>query len=466
MNVKEPGEVRKAALYIRVSTDAQAEEGYSIEAQCEKLKAQCLIKGLKNYELYIDGGWSGSNLQRPEMQRMIKDILAGRIATVMVYKLDRISRSQKDTLYLIEDVLIPNGVEFISLNENLDTSTSYGRAMIGILSAFAQLERENIHERTGMGMLERVKEGYWRGGGKIPYGYDYDRKAGILVPNEDAETVRRIYRLYIEGASAQKIADLTGLRYDRLVTQILRRKSNTGVQIYRGKEYPARHEAIISLETYEHAMELMRTRSRKTSYGESPYLLTGLVECGVCGAKMRYFKHKDEKESEGFRLTLACNSRYKSKPYLVKDESCTNPIIDARELERYIVSDLFRLSVKADEKKGEPGAAGQALDETLRQRKAELERRLRNLYVRFGDSRDEQLLAVLEQTHAELEDINGRIEEEKGKHTIKNKENEKILPTIRDNWARMSMAEKRELIRILIDKIVVYEDRAVIHYSL
>lgn len=456
---------RKAALYIRVSTDAQAEEGYSIEAQTEKLKAQCLIKGIDDYELYVDGGWSGSNLQRPEMQRMMEDIRAGRISAVMVYKLDRISRSQKDTLYLIEDVLIPNNVEFVSLNENLDTSTSYGRAMIGILSAFAQLERENIHERTGMGMLERVKAGYWRGGGKIPYGYDYDREAGILVPNADAENVRRMYRMYIEGASAQRIAELSGLRYDRMVTQILRRKSNTGVQVYKGNEYPARHEPIISREIYERTMELMRSRGRKAAYAESPYLLTGLVECGVCGAKMRYFRHKDAKQREGYRLTLACNSRYKSKPYLVKDENCTNPIIDARELENKVVSDLFRISIRAgDEKNGEE-TAGKVFDEALLQRKSELEKRLKNLYIRFGDRQDEQLVEVLDEAREELVEVKRRIENKKKQNKGFKKENAKILPTIKDNWPSMSMAERRELIRLLIDRIVVCGDKVTIYYS-
>ena len=95
---------------------------------------------------------------------------------MVVYKLDRLSRSQKDTLFLLEELFIPNNVEFYSMNENFDTSTPYGKAMIGILSVFAQLERENIRERTRMGMYERVKSGLWMGGGAIPFGYDYDAK--------------------------------------------------------------------------------------------------------------------------------------------------------------------------------------------------------------------------------------------------------------------------------------------------
>jgi len=154
-------ETRIRILYIRVSTEAQAEEGYSIPAQQERLEAYCRAMGWMNYQFYIDPGFSGSNLNRPQMQQLIADVNAGKVCAVVVYKLDRLSRSQKDTLYLIEDVFIPNDVAFVSLNENIDTGTPYGRAMIGILSAFAQLERENIYMRTRMGMLERVKQGYW-----------------------------------------------------------------------------------------------------------------------------------------------------------------------------------------------------------------------------------------------------------------------------------------------------------------
>lgn len=142
---------KRAALYVRVSTDAQYEEGYSVDAQKEKLVQYCKLKDFSDYEFYIDGGWSGSNIDRPEMKRMIDDIVSHKVDSVIVYKLDRLSRSQKDTIFLLEDIFIPNNCSFISLNENFDTSTPYGKAMIGILSVFAQLERENIRERTRMG---------------------------------------------------------------------------------------------------------------------------------------------------------------------------------------------------------------------------------------------------------------------------------------------------------------------------
>ena len=104
------------ALYVRVSTDAQFEEGYSIEAQEKKLKQWCEVKDFSNYQVYQDGGWSGSNLDRPAMKQLISDIMNHKVCRVVVYKLDRLSRSQKDTLYYLYQMGLPDKVEIYSLN--------------------------------------------------------------------------------------------------------------------------------------------------------------------------------------------------------------------------------------------------------------------------------------------------------------------------------------------------------------
>lgn len=122
--------MKKVGLYIRVSTLEQAQEGYSIGAQKERLVAFCKAHDWAIADIYIDGGYTGSNINRPGLQKLISEI--DKIDIVLVYKLDRLSRSQKDTLYLIEEIFIPNNVDFVSLNESFDTSTPFGRAMIGI----------------------------------------------------------------------------------------------------------------------------------------------------------------------------------------------------------------------------------------------------------------------------------------------------------------------------------------------
>ena len=131
-------------LYCRVSTEEQAASGFSIDHQQSRLKAYCESQGWAKYSLYTDDGYTGTNLNRPQMQRMMKDIETGKIDTVLVYKLDRLSRHQKDVLYLLEDLFEHYGVVFKSATEPFDTSTPLGRAMIGILAVFGQLERDTI----------------------------------------------------------------------------------------------------------------------------------------------------------------------------------------------------------------------------------------------------------------------------------------------------------------------------------
>ena len=170
----------KVAIYVRVSTTSQVDEGYSIDEQKAKLTSYCDIKDWNIYDIYTDGGFSGSNTERPALEQLIRDAKRKLFDTVLVYKLDRLSRSQKDTLYLIEDVFLENDIEFVSLLENFDTSTPFGKAMIGLLSVFAQLEREQIKERMQLGKLGRAKSGKSMQWAKTSYGYDYIKETGTL----------------------------------------------------------------------------------------------------------------------------------------------------------------------------------------------------------------------------------------------------------------------------------------------
>ncbi len=447
-----------AAIYIRVSTDAQREEGYSIDAQKEMLTAYCISKGIKKYDYYIDGGFSGSNIERPELSRLIDDIKADKIACVIVYKLDRLSRSQKDTLYLIEDVFNPKGVDFVSLNESMDTSTPLGRLMLGILSAFAQLERENIRERTSMGMKERVKNGYWMGGGRVPFGYDYDAEAGVLVPNKDAETVRKVYELYLEGYSTNAIARMLGLSYERLARQILTRKTNAGFIVYKGEEFLGRHQPIISAETYERAMQMMEERSDKRR-NDAGYLLTGLVQCGVCGAKMRYQKWG----KSGYKLV--CYSHDKSKAHLVKDPDCTNYGIWAQELENVVLEDLFSFSIK---KKYKNSNTEKSVIDILKENEKKLNDKLKRLYNLYAEAEDEALKDTIAEVKKSLDSVKSQINREEKQQLLskRSKELKKQLSTLRESWEYMTLREQKNIVSDCIEKIVVNNNDVKIYYKI
>lgn len=441
---------RKAAIYIRVSTDFQAEEGYSIDAQKEQLTAYCVSKSIKNYDYYIDGGWSGSNIERPEIQRLIKDVKEDKISHVIVYKLDRLSRSQKDTLYLIEDVFNPHGVDFVSLNESMDTSTPMGRLMLGILSAFAQLERENIRLRTRMGMKERVKTGLWMGGGRIPFGYDYDKEQGILVPNKDAEKVKQIYDLYLKGYSGQNIANILGLKYERLAMQILKRKSNYGIIEYNGEEYQGKHEPIISKETYDLAMNEMAKRSiSRTTSGEN--LLTGLVYCGKCGAKMHY--QKWGKKGHKF----VCYSQQSSKPYLVKDPNCDQEKYWVDDIEKEVINRIFLLKEQEHKDNKDKKIEDTNVIDVLNTQKKEVEKKIKRLYNLYAESEDDILLNTIQENKKQLDFINNKIQREiESNVTTTNKDKvKKSLDTLQENWEYMTDKEKQTIVRSIVNKVII-----------
>ncbi len=451
---------KKAAIYIRVSTDFQAEEGYSIDAQKEQLTAYCISKGIKDYEYYIDGGWSGSNIQRPEMQRLINEAKNGKISHCIVYKLDRLSRSQKDTLYLIEDVFNPNGVDFVSINESMDTSTPMGRLMLGILSAFAQLERENIRMRTRMGMKERVKDGYWMGGGRIPFGYDYSKEQGILIPNKDADKVRLIYSMYLDGHSPQTIANTCGLKYDRLVYQILARKSNCGYIVYNGEEYKGRHEPIISEETYYKTMEMMEERSVNRRV-ETNHLLTGLVYCGKCGAKMTYKKWG----KSGYKFM--CYSQQKSKPYLIKDKNCNQDKVWAEDVEEIVINDLFRFSIDLSKRESLKEDNGISTLDMLKSQATEIQKRIKKLYTLYAFSEeDEILLETINDYKKRYSKIEKQIANSKdGKRLYdKHKEISDAVENLIQIWDFLSIREKQNIVRMLVKKIIVSGEKVEIEY--
>lgn len=448
---------KTAALYIRVSTDAQVEEGYSIGAQKKMLEAYCVSKNIENYTFYIDGGYSGSNINRPKMQQLILDIKSNKISHVIVYKLDRLSRSQKDTLTLIEDIFNRYEVNFASLNEAWDTSTPNGRLMIGILSAFAQLERENIRERTRMGMKERVKTGLWMGGGRTPFGYDYDREKGILIPNKDAETVKQIYDLYNNGLSTNRIAKMLGFSCERLVIQILKRKSNAGYIQYNGNEYLGKHQPIINLETYEKTMEYMKQRSNSHIITHNK-LLSGLLYCGYCGAKMRYQKWGNAGDK------IYCYSLDKSKPHLVKDENCPSEKYWAEDIESAVINDVFAFSFNI-----EKNIANQSLDtiQILHKQYDNTSKKIQRLYNLYAEDEDEILLQTIKENKLQLKSIEKQIEYEK-KINVKTQHQKHIIGKIShlsEIWTEMTQQEKILVMHEIIKKITIAGSNIKIVYN-
>lgn len=449
----------KTALYIRVSTDAQFEEGYSVDAQKEKLEQYCKLKDITDYEFYVDGGWSGSNIERPEMKRMITDIKNREVSAVIVYKLDRLSRSQKDTVFLLEDIFNPNECNFISLNENFDTTTPYGKAMIGILSVFAQLERENIRERTRMGMYERVKSGLWMGGGRIPFGYDYDKNKNVLVPNSHAEDVKRIYDLYLQGYSTTQLAQMFDVANDRHITNILDRVTYLGKIYYNGETIDGQHEAIIDEDTWMKVQMERKKRSTKNAVTSS-YLLTGLIFCGKCGARMRY----QQWGKNG--LKIYCYSQQTSKKNMIKDADCNNKKVDACDIEDIVLNDLFRRTENITGVNKKITFQTSAIN-VLKQKYEAVSNKIKRLYNLYAIEGDELLLETINENKSELMSIAEKIEYEEQSRKLVDEVSQAndMIRNLKNTWNTMTIHQKRRALRICIERIEIDDDDINIVYN-
>lgn len=199
-------EVKRACVYTRVSTDAQGEvDKVSLPEQERMAKALIESKGWTYVKTYEDNGYTGRNTNRPALQQMLEDVKNHTFDAIVIFKLDRLSRKQKDTLGIIEDVLLTNKVDLVSLQETLDTTTPWGRAMIGVLSSFNQLESENIAVRTAMGRYATAREGGYAGG-KPPLGYKAV-DGHLVIVHEEAEIVRLVFELRAKGMTLHAITD-------------------------------------------------------------------------------------------------------------------------------------------------------------------------------------------------------------------------------------------------------------------
>lgn len=346
----------RVALYPRVSTLEQAKDGYSINEQTERMIKYCEAKGWVVHKIYTDAGYSGADTDRPGLQSLIKDAESNKVNAVLVYKLDRLSRSQKDTLTLIEDVFLPNNVDFISMTENLDTSTPFGRAMIGILSVFAQLEREQIKERMEVGKIGRAKEGKWCGSRYVPIGYRVENDE-LVVHEYEAMQIREMFRLFNMRISQRRVAEMLqskGYRttYDgnwnrHNIRPLLENKHYIGMVSYKGEWYEGIHKPIIDKETFEKTQAILAERDEdansRISRINAP--LAGMIRCGHCGNKF-FFRRAKTKNS----AKLYCNcykrscraGKWKDIP---KEERCKNKIWKAEELEKEVFDEVRKLAL-------------------------------------------------------------------------------------------------------------------------
>lgn len=258
--------------YCRVSTEEQAEEGYSIDGQANRLKAHAELHDLGEVVVVTDPGRSGKDLNRPGLQQVLGMVERGHVGHVLVWRLDRLSRNLGDLVGLA-DCFGQANVSLHSFTEKLDLSSATGRMFYNILGSFAQFYREQLSENIRMGNAQAIREGKWINRPKT----GYDLVNGDLVPNASAVLVREIFRLRAQGLSHQAIEDRTGVKYStsRLIVQS---RIYLGEVLHNGEWFPGKHEPLITAEEYDAAHRGFVPGRRRLSR-EIP---SGRVRCGLC----------------------------------------------------------------------------------------------------------------------------------------------------------------------------------------
>lgn len=467
-------DLKRVACYVRVSTENQL-ENYSIDEQTERLKAFCKAKDWTITKFYTDGGYSGGNTDRPALQSMLKDIKNKIIDMVVVYKLDRLSRSQKDTLTLIEDEFLSNNVDFVSMIENFDTSTPFGRAMIGILSVFAQLEKDQITERFTMGRIGRAKNGFYHGGPTAPTGYDYVN--GKLIVNEyEALQIREVFKRFLNGQSINSIREYMSKHYTNkygnwnshtLVLNILRNQVYIGKVKFKNKLYGGNHTPIIDIDIFNEVQKILTSRKRednKTIYQKTPFkarnLLTSIIYCSRCGARF-----------SGNHGDYVCYSRGKTNKRKIIDPNCKNKKWNIEELDKQIKDEILRLSY--DENFLNSILESSKIEDTHEINSEEVIKRINQI-----DKQIARMVDLYQVGGIELSEISDRIAKLKNeKDTISeqlaDKNDSKIsvtkaknmLSRAKNTFDNGDLAKQRLFVSTLIDYIEIDGDYIDIHWS-
>jgi site-specific DNA recombinase len=339
----------KIGIYIRVSTEDQVRDGYSLDVQREYLLNFAKQQGYEVFGVYADEGISAGTTDRPALQKLLKDAKQKKFGLVLVYKIDRFSRRLKDLLSLV-DKLESFGVGFKSATEPFDTTTSAGKLMFQQLGSFAEFERNRHAERVFPGMIKSVQQGNWHGARYSPFGYTYNKQKKLLEINErEAKVVKLVYRMYLAGKGINEITDYLNRSkhetrvgrffYTKLIRDILRSRLYIGQIVWNKKKgsqaviAKGKHTPIISEDDFEKVQKLLAEKKvpiRKSRKGSFP--LSGLLYCDNCNH--RYFgvsniaNHRTGRRDRWYR----CSGR---QQHYVR---CKNDAIKADMVEGVILS--------------------------------------------------------------------------------------------------------------------------------
>lgn len=347
----------RCAIYTRKSTDDGLDKDFnSLDAQREAGEAYVASQKHEGWicapEQYDDGGFTGANMERPALRRLLQDIEAGNVDVVVVYKVDRLSRSLLDFARIME-VFDRHNVAFVSVTQAFNTASSMGRLVLNILLSFAQFEREMISERTRDKMSAARRKGKWLGG--IPVlGYTV-KDSRLVVDADEAVRVKEIFELYLDLRSTVRLAQELNNRGWRnkswttksgklcggkeftknTVSNLLTNVTYIGKVQYKTEIHPGEHSAIIDIETFNRVQTILTRNAGsrcKVKQGKHNALLQGLLRCATCNCAMSHSYSK--KGPKLYRYYVCQNAQKKGW------DVCPSPSLPAHEIEKFVIEQI------------------------------------------------------------------------------------------------------------------------------
>lgn len=348
----------RCAIYCRKSTDEGLEREFnSLDAQRESCEAYIISQRHEGWmvvpDIYSDGGFTGANIERPALQRLLDDIRAGKVDAVITYKVDRLSRSLLDFARLME-LFNEHDVSFVSVTQNFSTTTAIGKLTLNILMSFAEFERAIIAERVRDKVAASKRKGKFMGGTPV-LGYDIcSTTHKLLINPAEARVVRHIFKRFAEAGSGLAIAkelnakSITTKSWTTrdgkyregkpwnasLVYRMLSNRTYLGETVHKGESFPGEHEAIVSKTQWDAAQAMIRANPRKTqrSHESVPALLAGIIRCNHCDRAMTStYTRKRGRTYRYYVCTKASKSGY---------DSCPVKTVAAGDIEQAVIGQI------------------------------------------------------------------------------------------------------------------------------
>ncbi|MCM3599354.1 recombinase family protein [Robertmurraya korlensis] len=457
-------------IYIRVSTEEQAQEGYSIAAQRERLVAFCLSQGWSDYRFYVDEGLSAKDTNRTQLQLMIDHIQQGSISVVLVYKLDRLTRSVLD-LYKLLDTFEQYGCKFKSATEVYDTSTAMGRLFLTLVAALAQWERENLGERVRMGQIEKARQGEYAA--KAPFGFDKGNDHRLVINKNEAEIILKMVNKLREGYSIRQLSNylndsgidpIRGYKWHiRTILDILHNPAIYGAVQWLDELTENAHEGIVSKNEFEEIQKVLADRKNvKKRETYSTFIFQMKLICPVCGNHLSAERSKYTRKKTNERVEV---NGYRCQPCTLNKRGSVR--VSEKRVEKGFVKFMNGLILNKDNlpqtKEPEPDTTDSELQKVLHQIK-QVERQ-REKYQRAWSTdliSDDEFSERMKETKKVLNELMEKQKSIAPPETKKNEvDPEKILAIVKEfelNWLYLNDQEKKQFLTMFIDKIIFQKE--------